>query len=120
MRIYVSHARNGDYAAALYAPLRSDAALAEHVFVLPHEDPAVHVDALAVIPSCELVFAEVSHPSTGQGIELGWAKAHDVRVVAVARTDAQVSASVSAVSRHVTRYESPAALPKLLLAAIAE
>lgn len=119
MRIYVSHARVGDYQGELYAPLRASRGLGEHELILPHEDPAKHVDALALIPHCDLVLAEVSHPSTGQGIELGWATAKGVRSIAIAWEGATVSASLRAVAPAVLRYASPETLSACVLEALA-
>ncbi len=109
MRIYVSHSREGDYERDLYAPLRASVELASHEFIFPHEGGG-RVDSLVVIPTCDLVLADVSFPSTGQGIELGWASAKGVRIVAVAREGAVVSVSVRAICPDVTRYVTADAL----------
>ena len=70
MKIYVSHASSYDYRGELYEPLKL--ALPDHELFLPHEKSNdVSQEARDIIEACDIVLAEVSYPSTGQGVELG-------------------------------------------------
>lgn len=73
MKIYVSHTSSYDYTNQLYTPLRLSKLNSRHEIFLPHEPNEVPINTKAIIEACDIVLAEVSYPSTGQGIELGWA-----------------------------------------------
>ncbi|MES2930765.1 MAG: hypothetical protein V4665_03200 [Patescibacteria group bacterium] len=73
MKIFVSHSQNFDFTADLYEPL-NDPVFAEHSFFFPHKDDK-NINTQEEIKNSDLVLAEVSFPSTGQGIELGWGMA---------------------------------------------
>jgi hypothetical protein len=63
-----------DYQTLLYLPLRS-LALPNIAFIFPHETSALPEHSQQIILAADAVLAEVSYPSTGMGIELGWADA---------------------------------------------
>lgn len=66
MKIFVSHSTNYDFDSELYAPLRQSDLAKEHEIILPHENQR-DVNTKDIIKNCDLVVAEVSYPSTGQG-----------------------------------------------------
>jgi hypothetical protein len=74
MKIYVSHSTSFDFKEELYKPIRSSDLNSIHEIILPHEDSNEQFKTLDLFKSggCKLIIAEVSYPSTGQGIELGW------------------------------------------------
>lgn len=76
MNSYISHSRNFDFVKELYIPIRESRLNTEHFFLLPHEDSDTVFPTKDYFESqeCDMVIAEVSYPSTGQGIELGWAE----------------------------------------------
>jgi nucleoside 2-deoxyribosyltransferase len=63
-----------DYKNKLYLPLRASSLNKEHEIILPHEDNK-EVRTKDLIEKSDVIIAEVSYASTGQGIELGWASA---------------------------------------------
>ncbi len=106
MRIYVAHSRAFDFKAELYTPLQK-ALGSEHQLILPHavsEEPYPSRD-LFDSKGCDAVIAEVSFPSTGLGIELGWADSRDIPVFGVHRTTALVSGSLLGVCNAIVPYE---------------
>lgn len=103
MRIYVSHASSFDYRTELYEPLRATIGT-EHELVLPHDSNDQGISAKGIIPRCDLVLAEVSHPSTGQGIELGWADAQGVPIVCMYRTGSIPSGALGFVTATTVVY----------------
>ncbi len=56
------------------------------------------------IQDSDLVLAEVSYPSTGQRIELGWASAAQVPVVCVSKEGSKVSGSLQYVTHNFITY----------------
>ena len=53
---------------------------------------------------CDIVLAEVSVPSTGQGIELGWADLLAIPIVCFHRQGATISDSIKCVSTSFLKY----------------
>ncbi|MDO8503514.1 MAG: hypothetical protein Q7S60_02385 [bacterium] len=55
---------------------------------------------------CNLILAEVSYPSTAQGIELGWANTYGVPIVVIYKKGTKPSDSIKAVSDTFIEYEN--------------
>lgn len=120
MKIYVAHSQASDFEHELYQPLRESGFGKQHELVFPHENgkPAEH--SKAVIATCDLVVAEVSYPSTGVGIEIGWADAAGKPVIAVYQQEFRPSASIGLVAKKVVAYADPFELGELLEKALQE
>lgn len=105
MNIYVSHSRSFDFRNELYVPLRP---LGNHQFTFPHESGQAFINSKDFFKSgkCDLVLAEVSFPSTGQGIELAWASNLGLKIICVYKKDAKISDSLKLVSKEFIEYES--------------
>jgi hypothetical protein len=58
--------------------------------------------------------AEISSPSTGQGIELGWAEAFNIPIVCVYKSGAKISDSLKYVSDKFFEYHAPEELIRIL------
>jgi hypothetical protein len=103
MKIYVSHSRNFDFKAELYQPLRSIGGIE---WVFPHEASEQGYPVLELIQSGTLnsIIAEVSYPSTGQGIELGWAYLEGIPIIGLYRTGMTLPASLRAISEDFFEY----------------
>lgn len=71
MKIFVAHSSMFDFINKLYIPLWGSRLNTLHDIFLPQENGHEEVTK-ELIKSCDLVIAEVSMPSTGAGIELGW------------------------------------------------
>ena len=106
MKLYVSHSSGFDYVNELYIPLRRTFA-DEHELILPHESSNTGFNTKEIIPTCDVLLAEVSYPSTGQGIEMGWADASNVPIVCLYRSGAKPSSAIKFISNHIFEYCSP-------------
>lgn len=105
MKIYVSHASSYDFKNELYAPLKQF--LPEHELFLPHENSDdANNNAKKILKKCDIILAEVSYPSTGQGIELGWADMLQKPIVCIYKTDAKPSSAVPIVASATHQYAS--------------
>lgn len=106
MDIYVAHSTNYDYRAKLYDPIRDSKLDEKHNFILPHEDSDNLFNSKEFLQSqCDLVLAEVSEASTGQGIELGWADLYNIPILCVYETGSTPSGSLKAVSENIKKYQ---------------
>lgn len=104
MKIYISHSGNYDYENELYKPLKGSELFKEHDIFLPHEPDNVDTPAQEVLKQTDLLVAEVSFPSTGQGIELGLANAADVRIVCFYKDGAKPSGSLRFITDKIVKY----------------
>lgn len=106
MNIYVSHAGNYDYENELYKPIKESELYSQHHFFLPHESKNANIAAKEELEQTDLFVAEVSQPSTGQGIELGLASTKGVRIVCFYKAGSKPSSSLRFVTNNVVEYSS--------------
>lgn len=114
MQIYVTHASSFDYQNELYRPLRESELNKKYHIVLPHEYSSKEYDSKTFLKKCDLVLAEVSYPSTGQGIELGWADIYEVPILYFHKKGANLSGSLRVISHAFIEYENEADMLKKL------
>jgi hypothetical protein len=115
MKIYVGHSSDLDYREELYDPLRESDLDEEHEIILPHEDSDEPFDSKEILRyECDLFVAEVSKPSTGLGIELGWADLYDVSIVCIYCEGSEVSSSLAAVTGDIKSYENSEELVSII------
>ncbi|MGB4965664.1 MAG: hypothetical protein WBO77_00960 [Microgenomates group bacterium] len=104
MKIYVTHSSNFDYQNELYQPLRKSELNKLHEITLPHEYTTDQFNSKEYMKECNLILAEVSYPSTGQGIELGWANLYKVPIVCIYKKEARLSGSLKVISNTFIEY----------------
>ncbi len=107
MKIYISHSTHFDFKNLLYEPLKHSSMTAHHEFIFPHEQTDALYDSKTLFENheCDMVFAEVSFPSTSQGIELGWANAQHLPIVAFHKSTAEISNSLQKLCKKIVIYE---------------
>lgn len=110
LKIYVGHASGFDYQHQLYAPLKSSHLWQQHTFLLPHDQTETSHNTKPFISQCDLMLAEVSYPSTGLGIELGWAECAKRKIWFLFQKDCQPSLSLKLLSDHFIEYADLAEL----------
>lgn len=108
MRIYISHSREFDFENELYKPLHESELPSIHTFIFPHEENLSGINAKELFyrKECDLIIAEVSYPSTGQGIELGWADMYELPIICLYKEGAKASESLHFVSKRFLMYTS--------------
>lgn len=107
MKIYVGHASSFDYHTELYQPLRIANFWLNHTVVLPHDGTREIVHSKPTLADCDLLIAEVSYPSTGLGIEIGWAETHGCEILFLYKKGTILSSSLSLVSTNFLEYTTP-------------
>lgn len=106
-KIYIGHSRDErfNYQKELYAPLMSS--LDEDTIILPHEKGAeAQINSQEILPTCNLMIAEVSYPSTGLGMELAWADHAVVPVLCIYKIGCQPSSSITNFFPNIISYEN--------------
>jgi len=105
MNIYISHCGGDyDYEKELYKPIKESGLAGTHHFFLPHEPQNINTDAVTELRHTDILVAEASFPSTGQGIELAQAKAASVPIVCFYKTGAKTSSSLRFVTDKIIEY----------------
>lgn len=108
MNIYISHSTNIDYRALIYQPILNSSLYYEHNVVLPHKLSTEQYPTKEFLKhTCELVIADISYPSTGQGIELGWADIFKVPIACIYSSSTVYSNSLKSVSKLFYSYDQP-------------
>jgi hypothetical protein len=104
MQIYICHSREFDYQHGLYQPLKNSALYKEHIFIFPHDTKKQTHSSKKIISMCDLVIAEVSYPSTGLGIELGWAELMGKKIVCIHHESTNPSSSLKSITSDFIVY----------------
>ncbi len=107
MIIQLWHARDSDFQAELYAPLKGSSLFTEHEWLLPHDGVASY-SSRESLKTVDLFIAEVSQPATGLGIELGFASLYGKRILCISKKWAKISSSLGYVTEDFIEYEDPA------------
>lgn len=104
MNIYISHSSSSDYENEIYKPIKESELARVHHFFLPHEPENIDVDAKDELKQTDVLVAETSLPSTGQGIELGQASAAGVQIICFFKTGSKPSGSLRFVTDKIIEY----------------
>lgn len=108
MKIYISHSRNFDYKKELYEPIKESDLVKKYDFVFPFADTDTPLgsELIEVLKECDVIVAEISHASTGQGMELAWGSIFDIPIIGIYKEGANVSNSMPLVSNKLLMYTS--------------
>ena len=74
MKIYLTHYKHCDYENELYQPIKLSSLVKDFHIIFPYDTSKNPTNSKEVISNSDIILAEVSYHSTGQGIELGWAE----------------------------------------------
>ena len=105
MRIYLSHSKNINYK-NLYK--KFEEIFSNNNFIFPYQNNTEPVDSSKFLKegNCDLLLAEVSVPSTGQGVEIGWANANKIPIIFFYKKGSDVSRSLRFLSNKIIKYDS--------------
>nr|EGQ39865.1 MAG: hypothetical protein J07AB56_05930 [Candidatus Nanosalinarum sp. J07AB56] len=106
LKIYVGHASSIDSEENLYKILKNSSLADKHDLTFPHKKSKEPFDSKSFLSEdADLFVAETSKPSTGLGIELGWAEIYGVPVVCIHRSTVEPSSSLKVVAENVVPYD---------------
>jgi len=106
MQVYICHSSNFDYHNQLYHPLKSSPLWQKYRFILPHEKNSQPVNSKEIIKNSNLIIAEATYPSTGMGIELGWADDARKKILCVYKAGTKISSSMNIISDNFIEYKT--------------
>lgn len=105
MKIYLIHATAyPDYEAQLYEPFITSKLISKHTVIFPHLTNKKPVNSKEIVATADLIIAEVSCPSIGLGIELGWAEYSKRKIICLLKEGARCSAAVEMVCSDFIHY----------------
>ena len=104
MIIQLWHARDSDFQDELYNPLKSASFFSEHIWIFPHDGIAKY-DSKETLRTVDIFIAEVSHPATGLGIEIGFASLYGKRILCISKKWSQISSSLKYVTEDFIEYD---------------
>ena len=105
MKIYIAHSRDFDYINELYLPLKNSGIFKEHDVILPH-DGDNYKHGRDFYKSIDLVIAEVSFPSTGLGIELGFLYDDNKPIYCIHKDNMKISSSINTITKNIYEYKN--------------
>ncbi|MFA6386528.1 MAG: hypothetical protein WCW04_02045 [Candidatus Paceibacterota bacterium] len=105
MKIYISHSRDFDFENELYKPIRESSINNSYTFFFPHENQK-DIDNIETLKSSNLIIAEVSFSSTGQGIELGIASTLNIPILCIYKEGSRVSKSLEYITDKFIIYSN--------------
>ena len=105
MRIYIAHSRQFDYINKIYQPIRNDNELKKEKIILPHETEDSN-NKRVFYDNIDLLIAEVSAPSIGLGIELGFAYDSNIPIYCLYEKGKKYSKSLEVITKNIIEYKS--------------
>ncbi|MDD4662162.1 MAG: hypothetical protein PHG24_02685 [Candidatus Pacebacteria bacterium] len=107
MNIYIAHSKDFDFKKELYEPIKKSSLSEDNLFIFPHEREDGFFDSKKFIKDdCDLIIAETSYPSTGLGIELGWANIYNIPIVCFYKKGSKISKSLQVVTDYFFEYST--------------
>lgn len=113
-RIYISHSKNYAFGEHLYKPIIESHLRDELDIILPYEVEGKVKNSKDIIAAVDMVIAEVSYPSTGQGIELGWADMLGKQIVGFYREGTQPSEGVKIIVPQLLSYKDDKEITEII------
>ena len=120
MKIYIAHSRDIDFINELYKPIKNSAELSNCEFILPHEKKQENNNNRMFYKNLDMIIADVSKPSTGMGIELGWANDDNVKIYCIYKKGLKYSSSLKTVSNNFYEYSNEIELIDIIKKIISE
>ncbi|NMC36344.1 hypothetical protein GYA49_04840 [Candidatus Beckwithbacteria bacterium] len=114
MKIYLVHAKDLDYQKILYKPIIDSELWQKYIWTLPYLKSNKTKHSKEIIKEAELIVAEVSLPSTGMGIELGWAEMFGKLILCLHQTSSQPSRSLYKITDNFIAYSNSQEMLKKL------
>ena len=104
MIIQIWHSRNSDFQKELYEPIKNALFFTDHTWIFPHDGE--NIDSKESLKTVDLFIAEVSLPSTGLGIEIGFASNYEKRILCLYRKWSTISSSLKYVCEDFIEYKN--------------
>jgi hypothetical protein len=104
-KIFIAHSSSFNFQNDLYDPIKKSFDSGEYEFIFT-QDINVGLEQVTRerVQECDLVIAEVSFPSIGEGIVLGWADSKDIPVICIYKQDSSPSGTLKYLAKVMSEY----------------
>lgn len=106
MNICLTHSTNFDFYKELYNPIKNSIIFENNSIFFPHSIENNNINTQEIIKKSDLIIAEVSYPSTGQGIELGWSNYLNKNILCIYKKNQKFSSSLKFITNNFIEYEN--------------
>ena len=106
MRVYIAHSKTMDYMKDLYKPSKKYGNMNKLEMFFPHENNIENYNTREFYKTFDCIIAEVSYPSTGLGIELGWAYDDKIPIYCLHKKGKKVSSSIKVITDKIYEYSN--------------
>ena len=106
MIIQIGHSHEYDFIHELYEPIKQSDLYKNHQVIFPHEEWNSWINSEESLKKVELFVAEISHSSTGLGIELWFAKAYKLPIVCIHKKWITISSSIDYLTNNIHEYSN--------------
>ena len=113
-QIYLAHSSNYDFQGGLYKPIKSSHLMSMYEFIFLLDKPDNLPNTKELVKSYSAVIAEMSYPSTGAGIEIGWADALRIPIIFIHNELYNPPPYLKTMSPHIIKYDKSTEIPLLL------
>lgn len=103
MNIYIGN-QSEDYKKRLTDALLNSSMAKKHNFIFSENREHGQFDPKECLQSCEIMVADVSHPTILLGIEMGWADNYDVAIICVCSKGTAISSHLTRMSKDIIIY----------------
>ncbi|GAB0175001.1 MAG: hypothetical protein HHAS10_08800 [Candidatus Altimarinota bacterium] len=103
MIIQLGHSRDYDFVNELYNPIKKSRFFPEQSWIFPHD--GTEVNSRESLKNVDIFLAEVSYPSTGLGIELGFASLYGKRIICLSKRGSKISSSLRYITHEFLEYD---------------
>lgn len=109
MKIYIGHNKEINYQEELYRPIMENKYYQDpnYTFFFPHQLDRNSQNDRVFYEDIDIFFAEVSYPSTGLGIELGYAADSQVPIILLIKKGITPNTSSKTIATDILEYTSP-------------
>lgn len=105
MKIFFAHATEHTFKYEAYEAIQSSQLYQKYQITLPQENGYQPPMPRESILEYDMLIAECSFPSTGEGIELGWMHSVGKPILCLYRSDAKPSGALHNVANEIAVYE---------------
>ena len=113
-KIYLAHSSKFDFKNELYKPIKDSNLGEKYDFIYLLDNPDFLPNTKNLIKSYSLVIAEISYPSTGAGIEIGWTDAFNIPIIFIHNELYNPPQYLKTMSPHILKYNNSNEIPLLL------
>jgi hypothetical protein len=113
-KVYLAHSSKFDYKNDLYLPIKRSSLPSLYEFIYLLDNPQNLPNTKDMIQTFQVVIGEISYPSTGAGIEIGWADAFGIPIILIHNQSYSPPDYYKTLSSYIIEYDNSEKIPDLI------